>query len=149
VPLVQELADIGVAGIKDSSFDIMLMANFVRGIKRPDFDVVLGTEAMFLYAAAIGVKAFIPGLGNAFPEICVDLHKAAMNREADRALELQWKVNALRDVMYLAKSTVVAVYALLKIRGVCEAYPREPFIPLSDAEVAHMRGELVKAGFLS
>ena len=149
VPLVQELADIGVAGIKDSSFDIMLLANFVRGIKRPDFDVVLGTEAMFLYAAAIGVKAFIPGLGNAFPEICVDLHKAAMNREADRALELQWKVNALRDVMYLAKSTVVAVYALLKIRGVCEAYPREPFIPLSDAEVAHMKNELVKAGFLS
>jgi dihydrodipicolinate synthase/N-acetylneuraminate lyase len=94
------------------------------------------------------VKAFIPGLGNAFPEICVELHKAAVNREADRAIVLQWKVNALRDVMYLAKSTVVAVYALLKIRGVCEAYPREPFIALSDAEVAHMKDELAKAGFL-
>jgi dihydrodipicolinate synthase/N-acetylneuraminate lyase len=58
-------------------------------------------------------------------------------------------VNELRDIMYLAKSTVVAVYALLKIRGVCEAYPREPFIPLSDPEVAHMKAELVKAGFLS
>jgi len=28
---VQELADLGVAGIKDSSFDIMVLANFVRG----------------------------------------------------------------------------------------------------------------------
>ncbi len=148
LPLVQELADLGVAGIKDSSFDIMVLASFVRGIKQPEFDVVLGTEAMFLYAAAIGVKAFIPGLGNAFPEICVDLHRAAVNREADRALELQWKVNALRDVMYLAKSTVVAVYALLKIRGICEAYPREPFIPLSDGEVARMRTELLKTGVL-
>jgi dihydrodipicolinate synthase/N-acetylneuraminate lyase len=148
VPLVQELADLGVAGIKDSSFDIMVLANFVRGIKQPEFDVVLGTEAMFLYAATIGVKAFIPGLGNAFPEICVDLHTAAMNREAERALALQWRVNALRDVMYLAKSTVVAVYALLKIRGVCEAYPREPFIPLSDQECDQMKAKLMAGGFL-
>ncbi len=147
--LVQELANLGIAGIKDSSFDIMVLANFVRGIRQPDFDVVLGTEAMFLYAAAIGVKAFIPGLGNAFPEMCVDLFNAAVNRESDKALELQWRVNALRDVMYMAKSTVVAVYALLKIRGVCEAYPREPFIPLSDAEVERMKNELVKAGFLN
>jgi dihydrodipicolinate synthase/N-acetylneuraminate lyase len=149
VPLVQELADLGVAGIKDSSFDIMLLANFVRKIKNPDFDVVLGTEALFLFAATIGVQAFIPGLGNAFPEICVDLYKAATQFEMERARTLQAQVNELRDIMYLAKSTVVAVYALLKIRGVCEAYPREPFIPLPDAEVAHMEGGLVKAGFLS
>jgi len=147
VPLVQELADLGVAGIKDSSFDIMVLANFVRRIQRPEFDVVLGTEAMFLYAAAIGVRAFIPGLGNAFPEICVDLYDAAIKREAERALELQWRVNALRDVMYLAKSTVVAVYALLKIRGICDAWPREPFIPLSDRETARLRDALIEAGF--
>jgi dihydrodipicolinate synthase/N-acetylneuraminate lyase len=149
VPLVQELADLGVAGIKDSSFDILTLANFARKIKNPDFDVVLGTEALFLFAATIGVQAFIPGLGNAFPEICVDLYKAATKFEMERARALQAQVNELRDIMYLAKSTVVAVYALLKIRGVCEAYPREPFIPLPDAEVAHMKAELVKAGFLS
>jgi dihydrodipicolinate synthase/N-acetylneuraminate lyase len=148
VPLVQELADLGVAGIKDSSFDIMVLANFVRRIKNPDFDVVLGTEAMFLYAATLGVRAFIPGLGNAFPELCVDLYEAATKFEMERARTLQTRVNELRDIMYLAKSTVVAVYALLKIRGVCEAYPREPFVALGDREVAEMREQLRKAGFL-
>ena len=148
VPLVQELADLGVAGIKDSSFDIMVLASFVRKIKNPDFDVVLGTEAMFLYAATLGVRAFIPGLGNAFPEICVDLYDAATKFEMARAQGLQTRVNELRDIMYLAKSTVVAVYALLKIRGVCEAYPREPFVALGDREVAEMREQLLKAGFL-
>ena len=148
VPLVQELADLGVAGIKDSSFDIMVLANFVRKIKKPDFDVVLGTEAMFLYAATLGVRAFIPGLGNAFPEICVDLYDAATKFEMARAQGLQTRVNELRDIMYLAKSTVVAVYALLKIRGVCEAYPREPFVALGDREVAEMREQLLKAEFL-
>jgi dihydrodipicolinate synthase/N-acetylneuraminate lyase len=148
VPLLQELADLGVAGIKDSSFDIMTLANFKRKIRKPDFDVVLGTEAMFLYAATIGVRAFIPGLGNAFPEICRDLYEAATTSQNERAQAIQAKVNDLRDIMYLAKSTVVAVYALLKIRGVCEAYPREPFIALSDREMAAMREELVKGGFL-
>ena len=148
VPLVQELANLGVAGIKDSSFDIMVLASFVRKIKNPDFDVVLGTEAMFLYAATLGVRAFIPGLGNAFPEICVDLYDAATRFEIARAQTLQTRVNELRDIMYLAKSTVVAVYALLKIRGVCEAYPREPFIALGDRDVAEMGEQLRKAGFL-
>jgi dihydrodipicolinate synthase/N-acetylneuraminate lyase len=148
VPLVQELANLGVAGIKDSSFDIMVLESFVRKIKNPDFDVVLGTEAMFLYAATLGVRAFIPGLGNAFPEICVDLYEAATNLEIARAKGLQTRVNELRDIMYVAKSTVVAVYALLKIRGVCEAYPREPFVALGDREVAAMREQLLQAGFL-
>jgi dihydrodipicolinate synthase/N-acetylneuraminate lyase len=104
---------------------------------------------MFLYAAAIGVRAFIPGLGNAFPEVCVELYEAATRFEMERARALQIRVNELRDIMYLAKSTVVAVYALLKIRGVCEAYPREPFIALSAKETAAMRQQLVKAGFLA
>jgi dihydrodipicolinate synthase/N-acetylneuraminate lyase len=148
VPLLQELADIGVAGVKDSSFDIMVLANFVRKIRKSDFDVVLGTEAMFLFAATLGVRAFIPGLGNAFPELCVDLFQAATKFDMERSRALQARVNELRDIMYLAKSTVVAVYALLKIRKVCEAYPREPFIPLADAEIAVLRDQLVQAGFI-
>ncbi len=148
VPMLQELADLGVAGVKDSSFDIMVLANFVRKIRQPDFDVVLGTEAMFLYAATLGVQAFIPGLGNAFPELCVDLFQAATSFDMERARALQARVNELRDIMYLAKSTVVAVYALLKIRKVCEAYPREPFIPLSDQECDRMKAELAAGGFL-
>lgn len=148
VPLLQELADLGVAGVKDSSFDIMVLADFVRKIRNPDFDVVLGTEAMFLYAATLGVRAFIPGLGNAFPEICVDLFHAATSFDMERARTLQARVNELRDIMYLAKSTVVAVYALLKIRQLCEAYPREPFIPLGATEMAALRDQLVQGGFI-
>jgi len=149
VPLLQELADLGVAGVKDSSFDIMTLANFARQITHRDFDVVLGTEAMFLYAATIGVRAFIPGLGNAFPELCVELYEAATTFAMERARTLQARVNELRDIMYMAKSTVVAVYALLKLRGVCDASPREPFIALSKRELAGMREKLVTAGFLA
>ena len=149
VPLLQELADLGVVGVKDSSFDIMVLANFMRQIRKDGFDVVLGTEAMLLPAVTMGVQAFIPGLGNAFPEICAELFDAAHALDIPRARSLQRRVNELRDIMYLAKSTVVAVYALLKIRGICEAYPREPFIPLGEAESAAMRARLVEIGAIS
>lgn len=148
VPLLQELADLGVMGVKDSSFDIMVLENYIRKIKKEDFDVVLGTEAMFLPAASLGVQAFIPGLGNAFPEICVQLFETAVNNQIEEARQVQAKVNEIRDIMYLAKSTVVAVYTMLKIRGVCEAYPREPFAPLSEGEVKLLKDKLIQLGML-
>lgn len=148
VEMLQELADLGISGVKDSSFDIMLLADFARKIRKEDFDVVLGTEAMFLPASTFGTQAFIPGLGNAFPEICVELFNAVVNHKMEKALEIQKKVNELRDIMYLARSTVVAVYAMLKIRGVCDAYPREPFTILSENETNLMKKKLEKMGIL-
>ncbi len=50
--------------------------------------------------------------------------------------------------MYLARSTVVAVYAMLDLRGICKVYPREPFVPLTDDEKKLIRAELERAGFL-
>ncbi len=144
IPLAQELADAGVVGVKDSSFSIMVLADFIRKIDKKDFDVVLGTEAMFLPASALGVQAFIPGLGNAFPELCVELFDAVMSGEQQKARRLQMKVNTVRDIMYLAKSTVVAAYALLEFRGICKAYAREPFAPLSEDESRAIGEQLVK-----
>lgn len=148
VDFLDELADLGIAGVKDSSFDIMYHADCIRKIKKEGFDVVLGTEAMFLSAASLGTRAFIPGLGNAWPELCVELFEAAIQDRMEEARKLQAKVNSVRDIMYLAKSTVVAVYTMLELRGICKVYPREPFIPLPDKEKDLIRVELQKVGLL-
>lgn len=148
IDFVRELRDVGVAGIKDSSFDIVAFERLERALGSSGFDVVIGTEAMFLSAAVLGARAFIPGLGNAFPEVCSDLYEAALNGNVKEARKAQSRVNALRDIMHLAKSTVVAAYSFLKIRNVCEAYPREPLLPLCDAELARMTSELRKLGVL-
>lgn len=140
--MLKRLADIGVAGVKDSSFDIMVLADYISKVKNDSFDVVLGTEAMFLPGHVLGVNAFIPGLGNAFPELCVDLYDAAVKNDLQKARELQYRVNSVRDVMYLFRSTVVAIYNMLRIRGVCEAYPREPFTELTRDEYSLLQTKL-------
>lgn len=145
--LILKLIDIGVKGIKDSSFDIMMFANYLR--KTPeDFDVVLGTEAMWLSAVALGAQAFIPGLGNAFPEICVDLFKAGIDDDIIKCREIQKKVNALRDLMYSVGSTVVAVYNMLEFRGIVKTYPRNPFIQMKPDKKNEFKDKLIEFGIL-
>ncbi len=148
VDLYNALADIGVAGIKDSSFDIIYLADCLRKIRKKEFDVVLGTEAMFLAASALGVSAFIPGLANVWPEVCVDLFEAVVQNRIDEARDIQIKVNRIRDIMYMAKSTVVAVYTMLALRGICEVYPREPLLPLSEEDTRRIKIELEKIDML-
>jgi len=145
--LVLKLVNIGVKGIKDSSFDIMMFANYLW--KTPeDFDVVLGSEALWLSAVALGAKAFIPGLGNAFPEICVDLFKSGIDGDMVKCRELQKKVNALRDLMYSVGSTVVAVYNMLEFRGIIKTYPRNPFIQMKPDEKNKFKNKLIEFGIL-
>ena len=145
--LILKLIDIGAKGIKDSSFDIMMFANYLR--KTPeDFDVVLGTEAMWLSAVALGAQAFIPGLGNAFPEICVDLFKTGIDGDIVKCREIQKKVNALRDLMYSVGSTVVAVYNMLEFRGIVKTYPRNPFIQMKPDEKNKFKDKLIESGIL-
>jgi dihydrodipicolinate synthase/N-acetylneuraminate lyase len=145
---IKKLKDKGVHGIKDATFDILTFATYIRELGDGSFDVVLGTEAMWLPARSLGCEAFIPGLGNAFPEICQEMWEEGMNGDFDACRKTQFKVNQLRDVMYLASSTQLAVYAMLEMRNVINAYPRSPFIPASEAEKGNIRNALIRLGVL-
>lgn len=134
IPTLKRLKDMGISGIKDATFDILAHADYVRKLKDDNFEIALGTEALWLEACVLGCQAFIPGLANAFPEICAKLYQEGMARDYDACLKTQLEVNEMRDIMYLARSTQLAVYAMLEIRGVVKAYPRSPFIPASDKE---------------
>ena len=140
--LLESLKEIGISGIKDATFDILLHATYQRVLKNDNFDVALGTEAMWLSACSLGCEAFIPGLGNAFPEICRKMYIEGMNRDFKACRETQFMVNKMRDIMYLARSTQLAIYAMLEIRGILKAYPRKPFIPATEAEKEKIKNAL-------
>lgn len=141
--LITRLKDeVGVSGIKDATFDILVHANYQRLLRSKNFDVALGTEAMWLAACALGCKAFIPGIGNVFPELCEKMYREGISGDYDACRTTQFEVNELRDIMYLARSTQLAIYAMLEIMGIIQAYPRSPFIPATDQEKAAIRARL-------
>lgn len=148
IDLMKKLKGLGVKGIKDATFDILTHAQYMRLLKDDEFDIALGTEAMWLAARVLGCEAFIPGLGNAFPEIVGQMYKEAMEYDIEKCRETQFKVNKLRDIMYLARSTQLAVYAMLEIRGIVKAYPRKPFLPATDEEKKAIKEALIEQGMI-
>lgn len=143
---IRLLAGEGVRGVKDATFDIMKFAGYMRELGTGGFDVVLGTESMWLSARALGAEAYIPGLANAFPELCVKMHREGMAGDFDACRNTQFEVNKLRDVMYLAGSTQIAVYAMLEIRGIVKTFPRSPFLPAGETEKAKIAAALKTLG---
>ena len=146
--VLKRLKDLGLHGIKDATFNIRTFATYMRELAPDGFDVVLGTEAMWTAARSLGAEAYIPGLGNAFPEICGQMWQEGMADDFEACRKTQFVVNELREVMYLARSTQLAVYAMLEIRGVMQAYPRSPFIAATEEEKANILSALDKLGVL-
>lgn len=146
---IRRLKEAGLHGAKAASFDVMEFANMVREFEGEDFDIALGTEALWLSAAVLGSKAFIPGLANAFPEICVQMYEESMRGEWEECRKTQFKINKLRDVMYLAKSTQLAVYAMCEIRGIVSSYPRRPFTHATEKEMHEIKEKLIEMEMIS
>ncbi|MGN0976919.1 MAG: dihydrodipicolinate synthase family protein [Faecousia sp.] len=145
----RRLKDRGLAGIKDATFDVMKFAAYQRELVDDNFDVALGTEAIWVSAHALGCRAYIPGIGNVFPELCRRMWSLSMEGKAEEALALQFRINKLRDIMYLARSTQLAIYAIAELRGIVTAYPRAPFIPATQEEKQAIAKALEEAGLLS
>lgn len=115
-----------ISGVKDSSFDIMVFADYKR-FCGPEFDVVLGTEGLLVPAMALGAEAFIPGLGNAFPWLMADFYQACVEGTPEEAIALQHKVSAIREAVHLGGANLVTVQELLRLQGINAGWPRLPF----------------------
>lgn len=142
-----ELQKHGLFGMKDSTFDLMWFDQVRRALP-PEFDTVMGTEGLFLPASVIGCQAFIPGLGNAYPELCRQLFDEAMSHDYVKAYETHKRVLQLRSLMGVCGPTLVGVTEMAWLRGINAGYPRAPFARADEASVAKLRKSLVDAGAL-
>jgi 4-hydroxy-tetrahydrodipicolinate synthase len=129
--LLNTLAEGGLHGLKDSSFDIGKLYMAMRTVESPDFDFVIGSESLMLPAFTMGVRGCIAGLGNPFPEVMEQFHSAAISGSIDEAKEWQEKVLILWDVLHIGPSVPTA-YEILRLRGMDPGFPRKPLLPLDD-----------------
>ncbi len=122
-----KLADMGVRGVKDSSFNIMVFYEYLRTVKDKEFIPIIGTESLILPAVVMGAHGSVSGLANAIPEPVVELYKAATEGNLEKARKLQTAVSIMRDIMHLAP-TLPMIQAILLERGINAGYPRSPFV---------------------
>ena len=141
--LLKRLAADGLRGIKDSSFDLVSFYNFQDAVKDyPDFNVIIGTEAIFCGAFDAGATGCVCGLGNIYPELLEEMYEAHLAGEKEKAIELQRRVIQLRNVTKMAPSVPV-MHAILQMRGVDAGISRSPYIEISDDLKAKVKDALV------
>jgi len=145
--LLRKLADVGVTGVKDSSFDIVRFYEDLTVVDPSRFEFIMGTEALLLPAMVVGVKACISGLSNVFPELVVKLYKLVSEGDYVNAAKLHLEVIKVRKVLHLVP-TIPAVFEVLRLRGIDVGIPKPPFRRLSSKEVELLRSELMKLGVL-
>lgn len=145
--LLKTLADEGLGGLKDSSFDLITFYSFLNTIDNPRFVHIVGTEAIGAAAVQAGAKGIISGLANVWPELMNELWEALQLNDGRKASEVQLHVIQARSVLKYA-ATLVVCYEVLKMRGVNAGFPRRPFSPLDDVTRQQVKDAFTSMGLL-
>jgi len=145
--LLAELAEIGLAGIKDSSLDLVYLTRAMNAVKKPDFIWVNGTAPLMFPAIMMGAVACVAGTANSFPEFTISLWDAIQAKEYKKAAELQKKITRLVGLQAMT-IPIVGVHEMLRLRGLDFGYPRPPLKPFTEAQRAKLKEGLVELGLL-
>ncbi|OIJ22293.1 hypothetical protein BKP45_06535 [Anaerobacillus alkalidiazotrophicus] len=146
--LVKKLADklSNIKGIKDSSKDLARLQDYIA-VLGEGYDVVVGTDALVYPALAMGATGVVSAVGNCFPEVMVELYDAYVAGDLEKAKELQYRANKVRDVLKLG-SYITPYYEALKLQGIDAGEVKLPLRPLTDTEKETLRKGLVNLNLL-
>ena len=146
--LLVRLAEEGLAGIKDSTFDLVNYYHAKIALEAyPEMNLISGTEALFVAAFDAGATAAVTGLGNVYPDLIGRFYQEYLEGDRNRLMETQEKVLKVRQVTKYGP-TVPTCHAILKLRGVDAGYPRLPFRNVSTEIEEKVKASLNEMGLL-
>jgi dihydrodipicolinate synthase/N-acetylneuraminate lyase len=141
------LAEEGLAGVKDSAFDIVSFYNYLNAVKKPGFKFIVGTEAIAAAALDAGACAVIAGLANAFPEYMADFYATWKKGDAAATAKRQLEVIKVRNALKMGP-TLTMTYAALRMRGLNPGFPRAPYSDISPELYQKAKAEFTALGML-
>ncbi len=100
-----------IVGIKDSSGDLTLTAEFIRRTDK-SFSVLAGRDTLIYGTLCYGGKGSIAATANVAPKILVEIYEAFMAGDMKRSLEAQFRLAPLRLAFDLGTFPVVIKEAL-------------------------------------
>ena len=105
VGIVKSLAQIeNIVALKEASGNISYAAKIAREV--PEIDLYSGNDDMTVPILSLGGKGVISVSANIIPEIVHNMVMAFMNKDTDKAKELQLKYNDLVDALFIETNPV-------------------------------------------
>ena len=128
--LVARLSKVdNIVGIKDSSGDITLIAEYIRKTD-DDFSVLAGKDTLIYGTLLYGGKGAIAATANVAPKLVSEIYEAYIRGDINRAKQAQAKLAPLRSAFSLGSFPVVIKEAL-KLIGIDVGDAKAPISPLS------------------
>ncbi len=145
--MLATLADEGLAGVKDSAFDLVAFYMYLLKVRKPDFTFIIGTEAIAAAALNAGAHGVISGLANCFPEFMADFYKTWQEGNPRKTGDYQLQVVKARSILKYGP-TLTMTYAVLRMRGINPGYPRRPYQDIPSSLYERAESELREMGIL-
>jgi len=136
-----------VTGVKDATSD-MARASQQRIALGTEFNQLTGEDASALGFMAHGGDGAISVTSNIAPAHCAEFHKACMEGNFGRALEIQDRLMPLHDAMFVESSPGPVKYAAERL-GLCSANMRLPLASVTGKTKEIVDKALVSAGILN
>ncbi|MCD6530034.1 4-hydroxy-tetrahydrodipicolinate synthase [Candidatus Bathyarchaeota archaeon] len=144
---VSRLAEIdNIIGIKDSSGDLTLTAEYIR-LTPDDFAVIAGRDSLILATLLYGGKAAIAATANVAPHLVVDIYESFVKGDIKRAREAQFKLLPLRLAFSLGTFPVVVKEAMTMI-GKPAGPAKSPVGGMSEENREKLRSILKELGLI-
>ena len=129
--LIELLAHEGIAGVKQTTMDLMQTETLVRTCGNKA--VFNGHDEILLPALSVGVKASIGSTFSIMADVFIRLMKAFDAKDMERARYLQGKANAMIKTL-LEIGIFPAIEGVLKLQGIDCGNCIKPFQPLKTAD---------------
>ena len=145
-----------ILGIKDTTVD---MARFMELLfhfrQRNDFSLFQGSELLLAPSFIFGGDGAISALANIDPELHVDIYKAAEDKDAEKAYQLQKKMNFLFTIFSAAgdpglsiNNFLLGIKIALNLLGICDSYVCQMGRRPRKEEINRVEQILLKRGLL-
>jgi 4-hydroxy-tetrahydrodipicolinate synthase len=146
---VSRLAAIpNIAGIKDSSGDMTITAEYIRLTKgRDDFSVLVGRDTLIYGALCYGAAGSIAACANVAPGLCVEIYEKYMTGDLKGSLDAQFALAPLRIAFSLGTFPAV-IKESLNLLGIDAGPCMEPAGPLKDEERSVLKKVLEEMGLM-
>ena len=135
-----------VVGVKDATGNLARVP-LQRVACGNDFIQLSGEDQTALAFNAHGGHGCISVTANIAPKLLADFQTATLNGDFAKALEIQDKLTALHDVMFIEPSPGPVKYAA-KLLGLCSDEMRLPMTPITEATEIKVKDAMVQARLL-
>ena len=147
--LLASLADSGISGIKDSSFDLKVWVNYRNRVNTPGFQWINGTVPLFFPSLMMGAAAGVGGPANVFPELQIECYDEFQKGNYQKCVELQLRLSRLVQIQGIGGVPYTSLIDMWELRTGKEfGYPHEPLQRISKAIREQIKQALINEGLI-